>query len=129
MALAAKVGYRIDANTGYPKHFSGEVIVNLKNGTRFAHREPINRGAADNPVSNAGIVAKFMDNVQLAATPAYASDLCAMILNLDALDDARVLARALAANGIKSRAGIKQLHSVGEESPPPKSHVEAGRKA
>lgn len=97
LALADKVNYRIDPKTGYPKHFSGEVIVTLKNGRHVSHREQVNRGAADNPVSNADIVEKFMDNVQLAATAAYASDLREMILNLDSLNDARKLADALSA--------------------------------
>lgn len=96
LALAQKVSYRVDPNTDYPKHFSGEVVVTLKNGERIAHREPINRGAADNPVSDQGIVEKYMDNAQLAVPRAHAENAADIILRLDSLEKARTLARALA---------------------------------
>jgi 2-methylcitrate dehydratase PrpD len=96
LALAQKVDYRVDPDTGYPKHFSGEVIVTLTNGQRIAHREQVNLGAADNPVSDDGIVAKFMGNAQLAVSAAHAATLRDMILNIDAVTDARNLAEALA---------------------------------
>ena len=88
--------YRVDEHTNYPIHFSGEVIVTLKDGRRIAHREPINRGAADNPVSDAGIAAKYHENAQLTTSAAHAARVRDLILDLDGLDDARVLASALA---------------------------------
>jgi hypothetical protein len=90
----------VDHDTNYPKHFSGEVIVTLKNGERLQHREPINRGAADNPVSDAGIVGKYMDNAQLAIPAAHAEKVREMILALDAVHDARTLAFALSATQV-----------------------------
>jgi 2-methylcitrate dehydratase PrpD len=99
LALAAKVGYRVDPDTNYPQHFSGEVIVMLKDGRRLAHREPINRGAADHPVSDAGIVAKFRDNARLAATPEHIDRVAQAILGLEACADARDLARLLEQTG------------------------------
>lgn len=96
LALADKVEYRVDPHTGYPKHFSGEVIVTLKNGERIAHREQVNLGAADNPVPDDGIVAKFMGNAQLAIGDREATQLRDMILHLDEISDARNLAQALA---------------------------------
>ncbi len=101
LALAQKVDYRVDPDTGYPKHFSGEVIVTLKNGERIAHREQVNLGAADKPVPDDGIAAKFMGNAQLAVSPAQAGRLRDMMLNVDAITDARNLAQALA--GAQSR--------------------------
>ena len=62
LALAAKVGYRIDPDSGFPKHYSGEVIVRLSDGRELRHREAINRGAADRPLSNPEVEAKFMEN-------------------------------------------------------------------
>ncbi len=62
LALAAKVGYRVDPDSGFPKHYSGEVIVRLSDGRELRHREAINRGAADRPLSNPEVEAKFMDN-------------------------------------------------------------------
>ena len=62
LALAAKVGYRVDPDSGFPKHYSGEVIVRLADGRELRHREAVNRGAADRPLSNPEVEAKFMDN-------------------------------------------------------------------
>ncbi len=95
LALAQKVDYRVDPDTGYPKHFSGEVIVTLNNGQRIARREQINLGAADKPVPDAGIVAKFMGNAQLAVSAAHAAALRDLLLNIDAVTAARHFAQAL----------------------------------
>ncbi|HEY4295111.1 MAG TPA: MmgE/PrpD family protein [Paraburkholderia sp.] len=95
LALADRVSYRVDPHTDYPKHFSGEVIVTLKDGRRLAHREPINRGAADNPLSEADIVAKFADNAALAHVR-NADALYDMIVGIDSLDSACALGDALA---------------------------------
>ncbi len=99
LGLADKVEYRVDPHTGYPKHFSGEVIVTLKDGRRIAHREQVNLGAADKPVAADGIVAKFMGNAERAVSAAHAAKACEMILNVDALADARELAQFLGAAG------------------------------
>lgn len=101
LALADKVDYRVDPDTGYPKHFSGEVIVTMKNGQRIAHREQVNLGAADNPVPDEGIVAKFIGNAQLAVGAQRAVALRDMILNIDAVTDARHCAQALSGGQAK----------------------------
>jgi 2-methylcitrate dehydratase PrpD len=62
LELAAKVGYRADPDSGFPQHYSGEVIVQLADGRELRHRESVNRGAADRPLSNAEVEAKFLDN-------------------------------------------------------------------
>lgn len=99
LALASKVDYAVDPHTGYPQHFSGEVIVTLKNGTRIAHREQINLGAADNPVPEEGIVAKYRANALLAASAAHTDRVQASILGIEQCTDARTLAQTLAARG------------------------------
>lgn len=96
LALADKVSYAVDPHTGYPRHFSGEVVVTLKDGRRLAQREQVNRGAADNPVSEADIAGKYLDNARMAVAPAHAERARDLILGLDGLADARELAEALA---------------------------------
>lgn len=83
LALADKVNYRIDPDTGYPRHLSGEVIVTLKNGEQRRHREQINRGAPENPVSDAGIVEKFSANAAYALSPDRVDRVKGAILALD----------------------------------------------
>jgi 2-methylcitrate dehydratase PrpD len=99
LALADKVSYTVDHATSYPKHFSGAVILTMKDGRRIEHREPINRGAADNPVTEADIVAKFMDNAELAMSADEAGAVRDTILGLDRLPDARELAAKLRSTG------------------------------
>lgn len=95
-ALADKVTYSVDPHTGYPKHFSGEVKITLKNGKQLAHREQINRGAADNPLSEADIVGKFMDNAMMAVPRERAEDIQRLILDMERAPDAKAISRALA---------------------------------
>ena len=94
-ALADKVNYSVDPHTGYPKHFSGEVIVTLKNGQRYAHREQINRGAGDNPLSESDIVEKFMDNAMLAVPRERAESIQRLILGIEHAPSAREVSHAL----------------------------------
>ena len=51
LALAARVVDRDDPLSGYPHAYSGEVIVRMKSGRELRHREQINRGAAERPIS------------------------------------------------------------------------------
>jgi 2-methylcitrate dehydratase PrpD len=62
LELAEKVGYRVDPDSGFPRHYSGELVVRLADGRELRHREAVNRGAADRPLSNAEVEAKFLEN-------------------------------------------------------------------
>jgi 2-methylcitrate dehydratase PrpD len=92
LALTSKVKYGAYRDSPFPKAYSGEVIVTLDDGRRVSHREHVNRGAADRPLSNADIVAKFRDN---AATAFDARRVERMQKAMLSLDDAPVAAKAL----------------------------------
>jgi 2-methylcitrate dehydratase PrpD len=62
LELAGKVGYDIDPHSGFPAHYSGEVVLHLAGGAVLRHREAVNRGSADRPLADAEIEAKFFDN-------------------------------------------------------------------
>lgn len=97
LAAADKVTHRVDPHTGYPRHLSGEVIITLKNGERLSHREQINRGAPENPVTAAALVDKFMHNAELAVPRARAEQIRDAILGMDRPEtNARELARSFA---------------------------------
>ena len=83
LALADKVGYRVDPDSGFPKHYSGEVIVRLKDGREVRHRESINRGSADRPLSNAEVVDKFLQNAAYAVPQEHALRIRDAVLGLD----------------------------------------------
>jgi 2-methylcitrate dehydratase PrpD len=62
LALAHRVSYAADPASTFPKHYTGEVIVTLNDGRQVRHREGVNRGCADRPLSNSEIEAKYFDN-------------------------------------------------------------------
>jgi 2-methylcitrate dehydratase PrpD len=92
-ALAHKVDYEVDPDSGFPKYRSGEVIVNLKDGTRHGRRERI---LPDEPAGDEAILEKFMDTATSVMSVARARRIRAAILDLERLQDARALTQMLA---------------------------------
>ena len=72
LALAARVDYAPDPATTFPAHYTGELILRLDDGRELRHREAMNRGCADRPLSNADIQDKFMQNARLVLPEARA---------------------------------------------------------
>lgn len=96
LALADKVEYELDPKSGNPRHFSGEVIVKTVAGREYSHREDINRGAPDRPLSADDIVAKFMDNATCAVSVARAEQIRDAILAIDSAEQVSQLDAVLA---------------------------------
>jgi 2-methylcitrate dehydratase PrpD len=86
--MAAKVAYRADPDSPFPKAYSGEVVVILKNGRSLRQREEVNRGAADRPLTNTEIVEKFRGNAALAVGSAAMTGIEEAVLGLDRAADA-----------------------------------------
>lgn len=99
LALAQKVEYEIDLASPFPKYYSGEVVVTTKDGREYRHREEMNRGAAERPISAADIEKKFIDNMLLAVSKSRAEQVRDLVLMLDGGISARDLADGLAARG------------------------------
>jgi len=99
LALAQKVEYEADPASPFPKYYSGEVVVTTRDGKEFRHREEINRGAADRPISGADIEKKFMDNMLLAVSKSRAEEVRDLVLTLDGGMDAQEIEDGLAARG------------------------------
>jgi 2-methylcitrate dehydratase PrpD len=97
IALAHKVRHEVDPNSPFPKYYSGEVVVTTRDGRELRHREEINRGASDRPLSGADIERKFLANATLATSSARAQELLDAVLSLDRARSAREFARALSA--------------------------------
>jgi len=83
LALAALVECEADPHADFPRYYGGEVIVELADGRVLKHSEPINRGAATRPISNADIVAKFHDNAARAVDSARAHRIAEAVLALE----------------------------------------------
>jgi 2-methylcitrate dehydratase PrpD len=94
--LAARVGYGHDPESAFPAAYSGALEVTLHDGRVLKHREQINRGAADNPLSDAEVHAKFFDNATRAVSRARAERILALVETLDTAPDLTALGAALA---------------------------------
>ena len=96
LELAGKVSYEIDPRSSFPKHYGGEVVVRTSDGRELRRREPVNRGSADRPLSNADILAKFMENASYAGV-SNPDKITYAILELDGGARARELEAVLGA--------------------------------
>jgi 2-methylcitrate dehydratase PrpD len=96
ISLASRIEYEVDPASTFPRHYSGEVVVETVDGRSLRHREGINRGNADRPLTNDEIVAKYLDNAQRAVSRDTADLIQNAVLTLDH-QKARTLADALAA--------------------------------
>lgn len=85
LALAAKVEYQADPSFDFPRHYPGEVVLQLAGGKELRHREAVNRGAADRPLSSAEIEAKFMENAAFGGAGARAAKIRDAVLGLENL--------------------------------------------
>jgi 2-methylcitrate dehydratase PrpD len=100
LSLAGRIGYEIDDASGFPRHYSGEVIVKLRSGETIRQRQQINSGAPEMPVPDEEIVAKAVANAGTVLTPPTAERLCELFLGMDrARRSARAWADELARIG------------------------------
>lgn len=97
LALADRVEYEIDPRSGFPHHYSGELIVATNDGRVLRHREDQNRGCGERPLSEAEILAKFEGNSRGTAADARSRRLADNILSLHKAVDMREVADALGA--------------------------------
>ena len=64
VALAGKVGYRIDPDNPYPKNFTGHIRATLRGGRVVEERQPHMRGGAHEPLTRKDIETKFLLNAR-----------------------------------------------------------------
>jgi len=83
LAQCDKVTCEPDAESAYPKYFSGEVIITLRDGRELVHREQINRGADQRPLSADEIAAKFRSNAELTFASERVDQVLDAIMDLD----------------------------------------------
>jgi len=89
--LCDLVDYEVDPNSTFPRHYTGEVEIALKDGRRLVRREAMNRGCADRPLSNADIVDKFMGNARMSLSARQADVVRNEVLGLEQARDVRPL--------------------------------------
>jgi 2-methylcitrate dehydratase PrpD len=95
LGLAARVRYATDPRSGYPKHYSGEVVVTLEGGSKLSVRRQVNSGAPEAPVPEPEILRKFEANAATALDQASVAALRDLVLGADDDLPAREWAAAL----------------------------------
>jgi 2-methylcitrate dehydratase PrpD len=97
LALAERTTYEIDPHSGFPRYYSGELVIATKDGRVLRHREAQNRGCADRPIGEADILAKFADNCRGTSGEANSASIADRVLALHRAADVTEVADALGA--------------------------------
>ena len=95
LELAQKVTHTISDQTGFPRVFPGWVKIKLKNGTVLEHREMVNRGGPENPLSEEEIIDKFESNALLVLPLRKVKEIEEKILNMEGLRNIQSLVKDL----------------------------------
>ena len=95
LAIANLVEYQIDPDSTFPLYYTGEVIIKTKDGRTLSHREEINRGAAERPLTNQEIIEKFRINAAIATTTEKLSAIEQLILSIPFLETADPISQGL----------------------------------
>jgi len=83
LALMDRVECSVDPASTFPRHYTGEVVVTLDDGTTLDERQAINRGHAERPLLDVEVRDKFFDNATLHFSRAHAQAICDAVLALD----------------------------------------------
>jgi len=84
LEIAARTDYELDPQSGFPKYYSGEVIVELTDGRVIREREAVNRGSVDRPLTADDIIAKYRQNAVRQIDRAQAGRIEEFILDMEA---------------------------------------------
>ena len=80
--LAQKVRVSEDPDSAFPAAYSGAVEIELADGRVLRHREQVNRGHDERPLTNAEVVAKFRETIGRVAPAATADRVLDAVLSL-----------------------------------------------
>jgi 2-methylcitrate dehydratase PrpD len=97
-ALMQKTTYAIDPQSAYPRYYSGEVIVKLKDGRELRHREAQNRGSDARPLTADEIIEKYRGNALRVVSASRAQRLADAVLSLDRAPNLDALLAAVRAS-------------------------------
>jgi 2-methylcitrate dehydratase PrpD len=95
LELCAKTSYCTDPDSAYPDYYSGALDIHMRDGRCLHRREQMNRGSAENPMSEDDITGKFIDNATRTLSPAGAQAVMDCVLDLENASDLETLMRYL----------------------------------
>lgn len=97
LALARKVEVVPDEESAFPQAYSGWVQITTTDGRVLTHREQVNRGHADRPLTDADVVTKYRESMAPVADEATTDRVLRAVLGLGDGGSARAFAEACAA--------------------------------
>jgi 2-methylcitrate dehydratase PrpD len=95
LAVAQRVVYRVDPELGANQATSGRLALVLRGGSSYERQFERALGHPDNPLSDAGLVAKFVHCAARAHRPLSAAQAQAAVVAISAIDQAPSAKRAL----------------------------------
>lgn len=99
LALARRIDCLPDPAANYPHTFPGRVRLTLRDGRVLEHDEPLNRGSAERPLSDAEVGRKFRRNAARALPAARVDALLAAVQRIDRAPTVHELAACCRADG------------------------------
>ncbi len=97
LQLIDRTVYEVDTETTFPRFYSAEVVIAMKTGERYAHREAIHRGSPGNPLSPEDVIEKFKNNALRCLAGPPMERLKTQLLGIDAVESVRDLETLYAA--------------------------------
>lgn len=96
LALCDRISCEHSDESAFPKYFSGEVAVRLRDGRLLERRERVNRGADTRPLSRDDIEAKFFENTRQAIPASQAQRVLESVMTLERAPNVDTLCEAVA---------------------------------
>lgn len=87
LALCDRTTYAIDDKSAYPRHYSGVLIVRLRDGRVLTHREDVNRGSSTRPLTRTDVIEKFRQTASRALPAARVEQAVGDILEFERMED------------------------------------------
>ncbi len=97
LALARTIEVVPDPDSAFPAAYSGWVQITTTDGRMLTHREQVNRGHADRPLTDDDVVAKYRESMAPVADGATTERVLEAVLGLGDDRPARAFAEACAA--------------------------------
>lgn len=93
--LCDRTTYTIDDKSAYPRHYSGALVIRMRDGRSLTCREEINRGSSAKPLTQVEVLEKFRQTASRALPAAKVEQTIRDILDLESVTSVEGFVSAL----------------------------------